>query len=76
VVLLGLLVLVALFPIIPEQRRGYPLVLRLAAIVCAFAIGQIFKSAATTRLVLPPMSPRSPYPLFHGSCTCGLAAKR
>ena len=45
-VLLGLLVLVALAPIVPMQSRGYPLVPRLIAIACAFTIGQLFRGAA------------------------------
>lgn len=42
---LGVLTLLALLPIIPLQARQGPLVPRLAAIGCAFVIGQMFRGA-------------------------------
>lgn len=45
-ILLGALTLLALVPLQPLQSKGGPLGARLAAIACAFLIGQMFKHAA------------------------------
>jgi hypothetical protein len=47
VILLGALTVIAVVPVLPLQSRGGPLGARLAAIACAFLIGQMFKHAAS-----------------------------